>query len=821
MTLGYTCAKGPYPSVKGIGTIPIWFDRRRRGFTVLLIGALVLASPATSFSTENAAQGTNEDNIVFYDAAPLFALDLNDPMQRRRFWDESHLLVSLQGLANRDAPRLFLRYVREPDDYWWQQMTRPGGWLHGRTVVRETSLLSVLQRFARFYRGAVLWDERVPATSNVASSIAGCDDLLCLRWDLVEGSLYRELTEGEPRLPVKVRLVGDNDLPLFTGREHLPGTKLASSGSAKCDAYLWLIEHYLKTGKANPQRMGYYLDAFWLQCWGVSRPVNHTLSNHDYVIAQRGLVFDLNVWDDEACVDDPDQSPGTDARTLKALLRAAWDRFNGQGMIHVAGFVPWAFKYTNHRNQRWSAGGQHQPVPTEWRYAEILSCYNAYMDADALGLGAMANASFFQHYPLRPHYAQNQKPTRSNLQARGLLDAEGRIVPRRYVAHYVGDYDAAAWLYQQLPRMWDDPARGSTPLSWAFNPNLAERFPLGMAWARERCTTNDFFVAGDSGAGYLNPGYLTGNRLHSGLPSGLSQWEAHCTRFYRHWDLSLTGFIIDGYGPAMTAEILEAYSRFSPDGIVAQKIPGRGVHGNMPFLRMSADLPSKASEAARTLRSLSRGPLPQFVVARSILKPPSWYAAVENQLQAFDGAESHVVDLYTLLWLVREYERHQADYVDPRWASSLQVSARPDLEDGLHVLHLADGPVAIREVHGNGIACWQVPSHQPPLYLYFDLIDAFVSSADAQFEVRLEYLDRGKGVIEMQYDSRDPVAPHGGAYKNHPLVVERRDSGRWHTVDFRVEDARFMGSQNGGADLRFCSAGDELLIRQVIVSRAR
>ncbi len=67
-----------------------------------------------------------------------------------------------------------------------------------------------------------------------------------------------------------------------------------------------------------------------------------------------------------------------------------------------------------------------------------------------------------------------------------------------------------------LPKMWTDPARGTTPLSWAFNPNLCERFPLGMAWPRENRSPNDFFVAGDSGAGYLNPGFLSTPRPHIG-----------------------------------------------------------------------------------------------------------------------------------------------------------------------------------------------------------------------------------------------------------------------------------------------------------------
>jgi hypothetical protein len=513
-------------------------------------------------------------------------------------------------------------------------------------------LKDLLRRFRADYQGAVVWDDRVPATSNVASTIAGCDNLLPLRYDPRDGSLYRQLTESDPHLEVKARLLSSDGSRLFTGQGSIPGTTRDSTGSAKNDAYLWMIEHFVRSGKANPQVMGYYLDADWHRCWKASGPENHTLSNHDFVIARRGTFFDLNVWDDEACVDDPGQRPGTDVATLKELLLTAYQRFQGNGVIHVAGFVPWAYKYTDAAG----AGGRHEAVPTEWRYAEILSCFNAYMDADALGLGAMANASFFQHYPLAAHYPQNAKPTQDSLISRGLLDTEGRIVPRCYVAHYVGDYDAAAWLYRELPRLWRDPARGSTPLSWAFNPNLCERFPLGMAWAREHRTANDWFVAGDSGAGYLNPGYLSPPRPHSGLTSGWAAWEQHCQRLYRQWDISLTGFVIDGYARGLDREGLDAYARFSPDGIVAQKIGRQGVHGTMPYLRMATDLQGAPADAARSISQLLSDPSPRFVVCRSILQSPSWYAQVEQELKTLRGDKIQVVDLYTLLWLVREYE---------------------------------------------------------------------------------------------------------------------------------------------------------------------
>lgn len=627
------------------------------GMSSFLRLALVCAVGASALRTAiSSAAEPGLAAIVYYDATPLFSLDLRDETARRRFWDESHLLFALQGLVNRDAPRLFIRYLKGPDDFWWDELTRPGGWLAGRTVERMDSLDDLLRRFAAAFDGVVVWDERVPATSNLASTIAGCDQRLPLRFAPEPGSLYARLTAGSIGLPVKTRLLAADGGPLFTGQGVIPDTTLPTSGSAKCDAYLWLIEHYLKAGKANPHRMGYYLDGFWLRCWEVSGPENHTLSNQDYVIAHRGILFDLGVWDDEPAVDDPDQAPGTDAATLKRLLRAAWDRFGGDGVIHVAGFVPWAYKYTTFQSAQWSAGGRHAEVPTEWRYAEILSCFNAYMDADALGLSAMANASFYQHFPLEPVYPQPTKPTRERLIERGILDAQGRIPRVGFVAHYVGDYDSAAWVYRELPRVWRDPERGRVPLSWAFNPNLAERFPVGMAWARRHASTNDWFVAGDSGAGYLNPGYLTPPRPHSGLESGLAAWERHCAAFYRRWDLDVTGFVIDGFARGLDPSGFDAYARFSPGGIVAQKVPRQGVHGGMPYQRMSADLPGEPAEAARVMRSLVAGPRPRFAVCRSILQSPSWYARVSGELERSPGPEVRVVDLPALLWLVREYE---------------------------------------------------------------------------------------------------------------------------------------------------------------------
>jgi hypothetical protein len=554
-----------------------------------------------------------------------------------------------------------LRIDRTPDpDNPKSEIRNPksalSAWLAGQEVRKIGTLEELVATFRGVFRGVVAYDERVPATSNVASTIAGVENLVCLRYDETPGSLYDRLVNGGPRLPVVRKLMKDDGTPLFTGSGTLPDSTTPSCGSAKGDAYLWAKEQYLDTGRGNPLAMGYYLDACWLRHPGRVGHANHTLTNHDFFIARRGFFFDLGVWDDEKPIDDPDQPLGTDAKVLAEILRSAYQQVHGERFIHVGGFVPWAIKYTNYG----PAGGTHEPVPSEWRYAEILSCFNAYMDADALGPGAMANASFFQHFPLEEHYPQNPRPTDESLRARGLLDEAGRVLPRRYVAFYVGDYDSAAWLYNQTAHVWDDPGRGSVPMSWAFNPNLSERIAPALVYTRLTRTENDVFIAGDSGAGYLNPGHLEEPRRFSGLPSGVDAWARHCAAYYRRWDLGVTGFIIDGYAPGLSDAGLDAYAQFSPDGIVAQKVPPQTLHGDLPVLRMTSDLGDDQDQAVEIIASRFQGMTPQFLIFRSILKTPTWHRELVDKLKARHPEEPiEVVDAITLLALLKRYEREK------------------------------------------------------------------------------------------------------------------------------------------------------------------
>jgi len=562
----------------------------------LLILCIFASSTAIIAS---AKANTGNPPLVVYDFVPQLERDFKQSDILRRHYDEVLLVTCLQAILNRNEPRLFVRYNKEPDDFWFEKMCEPGAWMSDRNVVRISRLDKLLALFPDATKGLVIWDERVPATSNVAATIAGAEDLLAVRYDTNPDSVYQELTGGAHPMKVAQRLLINDGRVLFTGTGKIPGTGIESSGSAKNDAYLWLLEHYIKPGKTNPRIIGYYIDAAWLKSWMNGSIYLHTLNNLDYILKHRGIVCDLDVWDDETPVDDRGQKPGTDVKTLQEILRTCYNAVGGREMIGCFGFPPWAFKYTDFKTPQWDAGGKHGGVDTEWHMVELLSSYNVYMDADAISYSSLVNASFYEHYPLPEVVKQEPQPTREHLIKEGILDKNGKLLSINYYANFQGDYDSAAWFYWQVPKMWNDPARGTLPLSWAMNPNIGDRFRFGLAYVRQTAKPGETWVACE-GAGYLMPANLREPRP-SGLPDGLQVWIDHNKRYYKQWDLHVTGFNIDGKTPIMDEKTFDAYRQFSPGGVGLQRGKGPGgarfgLMANVPFIDHWGDLPGNEDD---------------------------------------------------------------------------------------------------------------------------------------------------------------------------------------------------------------------------------
>ena len=371
-----------------------------------LVTATVLAM-CRALPTTRSGSGSGYDITVF-NASYLWSASISNSDAH----EHMQLLAALGGLVNRDTPNLFVT-ATDADQIWLEVLQTPGQWLQNATITEETSIIDLVNKYSNYFEGVVLYDGGVPASSNVASSIAGIKNLLPL---LSGGTLFEEVCSGGPMLPVIQSLVG-----LFDG---------SVTGSRKNDAYKWFVNTYMAAGSnsgVNPAVHGYLMDYWWAlnSAPDVDR-LNVALLNADWVISNKGVLWDLDVWPDTTPNDDPTAAPGLDYEMLKELLRSSYELLGGSEMIHVAGFVPWAFKYITE---------EHDGVATEWQAAKILSAYNAFVDADACcELNNFANSAFYQHYPMPDKYTQNPVLTYDELVSKGYIDADtGAVVPKNYI----------------------------------------------------------------------------------------------------------------------------------------------------------------------------------------------------------------------------------------------------------------------------------------------------------------------------------------------------------------------------------------------------
>ena len=591
----------------------------------------------------------------------IYILDIRDlkkdwtkPERTPEIWDTLHALAALQGIVNREKPQLYFNYCSgfgvETDEFWMNWYRTEDEWLKETEVVQLKSIEEVFDTFKEVPQGLVVYDPKVNSTSNLASTAAGIYDLIPVRWSEQTNSICQKLL-AQYHYPIRETFINSDGSSKFTGKGTIPDTDIPSTGSAKCDAYLWAVEKYIKTGLCDPLFAAYYIDSFWIQLPNTSGPDMHTLSNHDYFISHRAFFFDLSPWADEAPNDDLQQPLGADLTAFRAVMSALYLQ-NGGRILKVGGFTPWPFKYTNHGAVKCKHGG----VETEWQFGKIISQYNGYMEADAAGLSAMANASFHTHYPLQKRYSQpNAKPGLQVWKEKGFITSDGKVKPGLYLGHYVGDYDSPAWLYKAVPNFFNDKDRGTIPLGWAFDPNLADRAPMAFVYAYQKATPNDFFITGDSGAGYLNPRSLT-QRDSVPFPSGLTAWAEHCARYMERWDMSIVGFIIDGSGYASGPEEFAVYSRFSPDGCGTHYERESGIrNGGIPACN-EWDIDANPKLAARDIAGVSQKyrDTAGFSWCRSILKNPGWYLQLSEILKNdYPDAPVIVVDPYTFFGLLK------------------------------------------------------------------------------------------------------------------------------------------------------------------------
>lgn len=536
-------------------------------------------------------------------------------------YDEAMAVACLQGIINRTAPELYvLSRKNQRPGFWLEVLSRDDRWLQGREHEPVPDLSALVKRAGRRLKGAIIWDAAVPATVNVATTLAGIRDALVL------SPAFAERYLSQWQLPVLEDLRGR-----FTGAE---------TGSRKNDAYRWAAREFLARGGCSSHLLCLFEDSFSTRARG---DIGYVLTR-DWAVKNRAFVFDLSPWGDEKPLDDPEQRLGLDLETYRLILEQTLKHSDGKRMTELTGFF--AFSKYSHMPDHES---RHEPVPTEWETVWLISPYNCYQNTIS---SDCFNQSFHSQAPRHRLHQQRsaQKVPLEN---------------KTYLCILMADYDSATPLYDFLPNHWHNPNRGKIPLAWGINPNLIETYPDLMEYFYSTSSDRDTFTSDASAAGYLNP-----NRV---LPEYLPLFVRHNRQFFRKADMTIAPMVLDWDQPSPAVK--DAFRRFAPDGLATivmdlhgngGKLPEPHVWKGMPVMELInnacnfAGTEPTADILARAIRDRGNK-VPGFYFFRIVwVNPTNITETLAALRRKRPNLDFEVLDPHTFFKLFREFqERHE------------------------------------------------------------------------------------------------------------------------------------------------------------------
>jgi len=459
----------------------------------------------------------------------LYIYNIKNYDDKKLTYDEAMVATCLQGIANQDKILVYImtekiwgekeqseinpneRWLAGPK-YWLEIMSEKDRWLSKYEKIYLKDIDELFELVRDKVKGAVIWDEDVPASFNVANTMAGVKDLIVFSHD------YAYLKLKKWNLSIEKDFSG-----MFTGN---------ITGSAKNDAYIWAIENFLEKGLCSSHFIFLYEDPFFARKKG---DIGYVVTR-DWVMKNRGFVYDLSPWGDEVPADDESQELGTDLKTYKKMLEVLYKTHTSDEFTEVCGFFCFS-KYSDMPDHKSS----HEPVSTEWETVYIISPYNCYQNTVA---SACYNQSVHSQYKLS---SLKQSRPKEKIKINN---------NKTYISILMADYDSTTPLYAFMPKHWGDKKRGEIPLLWGVNPNLSETYPDIIEFMYETRSENDYFAGDASCAGYFNPTKIPVENLPA--------FVKHNKYFYEKFDMTLSPMVLDWKEP--TSEIKDSFVQFSPDG---------------------------------------------------------------------------------------------------------------------------------------------------------------------------------------------------------------------------------------------------------------
>ena len=211
------------------------------------------------------------------------------------------------------------------------------------------------------------------------------------------------------------------------------------------------------------------------------------------------------------------------------------------------------------------------------------------------------------------------------------------------------------------------------------------------------------------------------------------------------------------------------------------------------------------------------------------LRRPSNFVMVETWNEFHEGTDVAESKEYgrRFIELTRQYvDRFKSGWQPPKVKGAFTdarsvsvVLGAKNRESGLRLVDVEDGLHDPTTVGGReGRASLAAPGKGR--YLYFVVDESFKWADPMSATLEVDYFDAAAGTLGVEFDGSDESAPFSGAYTRCRELVKLEGSRSWRTARFRLEGARFLNSQNVGADLRLVIAAPGFVVSEARLTRS-
>ena len=383
---------------------------------------------------------------------------------RGRPLEEKVAAFAVQGIANRQGPRVFIRLG---DDCRWMQMDyetgkRPAIWAaEDARRMKAAGIATVEDAWIQY-----LTEQRrcvfEPVTLDALISRLGGEIKGALRYERINEDIAPAATWAGLRdlVPVTTNCYG------LTVAEDYREIRKTLKGDMRLAGHRWMIDNLLrecrKDGAVSRVRL-YNHDA------------HDTIVDIDQAVRNRWVVYDLR----HEAITNRTHAAQRLREDLpdKALLDAI-----------LSQITPYSAVYG------WGNPGEDDFIRALNRHTLVGEC------------SGVPNNSFFAALPWPETYVFKQRrPHRT--------PADTQVEKKIYVAFMVNEGDSIKCMNAfQGFGSWLQQERGRFPINWGVEPNLCFSHPALMAYYYETASTNDYFFAPPSGWGYTHPGFLPKER---------------------------------------------------------------------------------------------------------------------------------------------------------------------------------------------------------------------------------------------------------------------------------------------------------------------